>query len=142
MCNLYRLTNTNAEVAHLFDAVVGQVGNAGMGEVYPGYTGLVVVRGELRSMIWGFPLVLKGKSGQPLKPKPINNARADKLDGFMWRYSVAERRCLIPVSAFAEAQGGRARRRGPGLHCLTKTCSRSRASGATRPNGDRPTAWS
>ncbi len=56
-------------------------------------------------MVWGFPLVLKGKNGQPLKPKPVNNARADKLDGFMWRYSFAERRCLIPVSAFAEAEG-------------------------------------
>ena len=113
MCNLYRLTKPNHEVAHLFDAVVGSVGNAGMGEVYPGYTGLVVAKGqagggkptELRSMTWGFPLVLKGKNGQPLKPKPVNNARADKLDGFMWRYSFAERRCLIPVSAFAEAEG-------------------------------------
>lgn len=34
-------------MAHLLDAVAGQVGNAGMGEVYPGYTGLVRVRGEL-----------------------------------------------------------------------------------------------
>ena len=105
MCNLYRLTKPNHEVAHLFDAVVGSVGNAGMGEVYPGYPGLVLARNELRSMAWGFPLVLKGKNGQPLKPKPVNNARADKLDGFMWRYSFAERRCLIPVSAFAEAEG-------------------------------------
>ena len=99
MCNLYRLTKPNHEVAHLFDAVVGAVGNAGMGEVYPGYSGLVVAKGELRSMTWGFPLVLKGKNGQPLKPKPVNNARADKLDGFMWRYAFQERRCLIPVSA-------------------------------------------
>ena len=105
MCNLYRLTKPNHEVAHLFDAVVGAVGNAGMGEVYPGYSGLVVAKGELRSMTWGFPLVLKGKNGQPLKPKPVNNARADKLDGFMWRYAFQERRCLIPVSAFAEAEG-------------------------------------
>ena len=30
-------------------------------------------------MTWGFPLVLKGKNGQPLKPKPVNNARTDKL---------------------------------------------------------------
>jgi len=105
MCNLYRLTRPNHEVAHLFDAMVGQVGNAGMGEVYPGRPGLVVARGELRAMTWGFPLVLKGKAGQPLKPKPVNNARADKLGGFMWRHALHERRCLIPVSAFAEAEG-------------------------------------
>jgi putative SOS response-associated peptidase YedK len=107
MCNLYRLTKPNHETAHLFDAIVGSVGNAGMGEVYPGKPGLVVANGELRSMTWGFPLVLKGKNGQPLKPKPINNARADKLDGFMWRYSFQERRCLIPVTAFAEVEGER-----------------------------------
>jgi len=48
---------------------------------------------------------MKGKSGQSLKPKPVNNARTDKLDGFFWRSSFEERRCLIPVSAWAEAQG-------------------------------------
>jgi putative SOS response-associated peptidase YedK len=56
-------------------------------------------------MTWGFPLALKGKNGQPLKPKPVNNCRTDKLDGFMWRYSFQERRCLIPVTAFCEAEG-------------------------------------
>ena len=61
MCNLYRMTKANAEIANLFSAVVGQVGNAGGGEVYPGYPGLVVVGGELRSMTWGFPLVLKAQ---------------------------------------------------------------------------------
>ena len=105
MCNLYRMTTTASEVANLLSAIVGEVGNAGGGEVYPGYPGLVVANGELRSMTWGFPLVLRGKNEQPLKPKPVNNARADKLDGFMWRYSFQERRCLIPVNAFAEAEG-------------------------------------
>lgn len=104
MCNLYRMTKAHAEVARLFNASLGSVGNVGE-EVYPGYPGLVVARGELRSMVWGFPLVLKGKNGQPLKPRPVNNARADKLDSFMWRYSFQERRCLIPLTAFAEAEG-------------------------------------
>ena len=104
MCNLYRMTKATAEVANLFRATHGSIGNFAT-EVYPGYPGLVVAGGELRSMAWGFPLVLKGKNGQPLKPKPVNNARADKLDGFMWRYSFAERRCLIPVTQFAEAEG-------------------------------------
>jgi putative SOS response-associated peptidase YedK len=113
MCNLYRMTKATAEVAHLFGAQLGSTGNFAT-EVFPGYPGLVVAPQagsasprslELRSMVWGFPLVLKGKNGQPLKPQPVNNARADKLDGFMWRYSFQERRCLIPVSAFAEAEG-------------------------------------
>jgi putative SOS response-associated peptidase YedK len=104
MCNLYRMTKATDEVARLFNAKAGSIGNAAT-EVYPGYPGLVVAGGQLRSMVWGFPLVLKGKNGQPLKPKPVNNARADKLDGFMWRYSFQERRCLIPVTEFAEAEG-------------------------------------
>ena len=105
MCNLYRMTKTTDEIAHLFDAVVGQIGNAAPGEVYPGRPGFVVAGGEVRSMTWGFPLVLKGKNGQLLKPKPVNNTRADKLDSFMWRFSFQERRCLIPVTEFAEAEG-------------------------------------
>lgn len=106
MCNLYRMTKGVDEVARLFSAGVGQVGNAG-GDVYPGYPGLVMAGGELRSMAWGFPLAMKGAKGQPLKPKPVNNTRADQLDSFMWRYSFAERRCLIPVTEFAEAEGER-----------------------------------
>ena len=104
MCNLYRMTKGTAEIANLFRAKADPPGNAGE-LVYPGYPGLVVAEGRVRQMAWGFPLVLKGKSGQLLKPRPVNNARSDKLDGFMWRYSFQERRCLIPVSEFAEAEG-------------------------------------
>ena len=106
MCNLYRLSKGPAEIAKWFGGTADTPRNAGE-LVYPGYPGLVVASGHVRQMAWGFPLVLKGKNGQPLKPKPVNNARADKLDGFMWRYSFAERRCLIPLSAFAEAEGER-----------------------------------
>lgn len=107
MCNLYRMTKTVSEVARWFDAVEA-TGGANFGaEVYPGYPGLVVAEGEVRRMTWGFPLVLKGKQGQPLKPKPVNNARSDKLDSFFWRHSFVERRCLIPLTGWAEAQGPR-----------------------------------
>lgn len=56
-------------------------------------------------MSWGFPLIMKGKSGQALKPKPVNNARIDKLDGGFWRSSFHARRCLIPMAGFCEAEG-------------------------------------
>lgn len=105
MCNLYRMTKATSEVAQLFGVEAPQGSNAGE-EVYPGYPGLVFDGAALRSMTWGFPLALKSKkTGQPLKPKPVNNTRSDKLDSFMWRYSFAERRCLIPLTAFAEAEG-------------------------------------
>lgn len=105
MCNLYRMTRTTSEVAKWFDAI-DAMGGANFGaEVYPGYPGAVVAGGKVRQMTWGFPLQMKGKQGQPLKPKPVNNARADKLDSFFWRYSFEERRCIIPVTAWAEAEG-------------------------------------
>jgi len=108
MCNLYKMTKTVDEVARLFGAVAEPAGNAG-DTVYPGYPGIVVApdagRLRVRQMVWGFPLTLKGKSGQRLKPKPVNNCRTDKLDSFMWKYSFQERRCLIPVSGFCEAEG-------------------------------------
>jgi putative SOS response-associated peptidase YedK len=99
------MTKAPDEVAKLFGASLTRIGNAAGGEVYPGYPGLVVAGGELRPMAWGFPLVMKGKSGQPLKPRPVNNTRTDKLDSGFWKPSFQQRRCLIPVTAFAEAEG-------------------------------------
>ncbi len=103
MCNLYRMTRTVDEMASLFD-VQARAGNVGQ-EVYPGYPGYVIAEGRMQTMAWGFPLTLKGKNGQALKPKPVNNARCDKLRSPFWRSSFEDRRCLIPMTAFAEAQG-------------------------------------
>ena len=108
MCNLYRMTKGTAEVANLF-AVAPDPGANFAAEVYPGYPGLVLAEGRARAMTWGFPLVLKGKQGQPLKPKPVTNAREDKLDTAFWRDSFARRRCLIPVSQWAEPRGAAGR---------------------------------
>ena len=104
MCNLYKMTRSVDEVAQLFNVAADKGANVGS-HVYPGYPGWVVAEGQICSMAWGFPLTLKGKSGKPLKPKPVNNARADKLDSRFWNASFRDRRCLIPVSAFAEAEG-------------------------------------
>lgn len=104
MCNLYRLSKGPAEIAKLFGGLADPPGNAGE-NIYPGYPGYVMAEGRVRQMTWGFPFAMKGKNGQPLKPKAVNNARTDKLDSFMWRYSFQDRRCLIPVTEFAEAEG-------------------------------------
>ncbi len=106
MCNLYRMTKATTEVANWFKAA-DHAGSANFGdEVFPGYPGVVIADGKVTQMIWGFPLAQKSKrTGEPLKPKPVNNARSDKLDSFMWRYSFEERRCLIPLTAWAEAEG-------------------------------------
>ncbi len=105
MCNLYRMTRTVDEVAKLFE-VRNEAGGANLGaEVYPGYPGVVMENGQLRQMNWGFPLQMKGAKGQLLKPKPVNNARTDKLGSFFWKSSFERRRCLIPLTGWAEAQG-------------------------------------
>ena len=109
MCNLYRMSKSQDEVAHFFDAIAQDLSVApgsNMPEmVYPGYPGMVLAENRLSQMTWGFPLNRKGARGQPLKPKPINDARTDKLSGPFWSASFRARRCLIPLSDFAEAEG-------------------------------------
>ena len=105
MCNLYRMDKSVSEVARWFKALNGAAGTNAAELVYPGYPGLVVADGMVRSMSWGFPLERKGKGGKALKPKPVNNTRTDKLDSFFWRSSFRDRRCIIPVTAWAEAEG-------------------------------------
>ena len=119
MCNLYRLTKDMSDVGRLFGAR-NPLAGANLGaEVYPGYPGVVVTPtaagAELRRMTWGFPLALTGKQGQKLKPRPVNNARSDKLDSYMWRTSFQHRRCLIPLTAWAEAEGVPKSKGGPGM---------------------------
>lgn len=92
------MSRSAAEIGSLFEVRVGEGANFGA-EVYPGYPGLVIADGSAQTMVWGFPLSLKGKSGQPLKPKAVNNARQDKLRTSFWKLSFERRRCLIPVSA-------------------------------------------
>ena len=99
------MTAPREAVARLFKTEVDHGANFAA-EVYPGYRGLVIAGGRAQAMTWGFPLVLKSKrTGQPLKPKPVNNTREDKLHTAFWRDSFAKRRCLIPVAQWAEAEG-------------------------------------
>lgn len=107
MCNLYRMTRGRDEVARWFGAIDEAAGANFGDEVYPGYPALVVAEGAVRPMTWGFPRRMTGAKGQSLKPRPVNNARSDKLDGFFWRDSFVNRRCLIPLTAWAEAEGER-----------------------------------
>lgn len=105
MCNLYKVKSSHTEVADFFDAIVEDFGANTPEEIYPGYPTMVVADGRLRSMVWGFPLAQTGAKGQSLKPKPVNNTRTDRVKSFFWRDSFENRRCLIPVSTFAEAEG-------------------------------------
>jgi len=109
MCNLYRMTSPIADVANMAKAMADPGANFAA-EVYKGYQGLVVADGVARSMVWGFPRHQVSKTtGKPLRPSHTNNARDDKLLSFFWKDSFANRRCLIPVTAWAEAEGEKGR---------------------------------
>jgi len=107
MCNLYTVRKSAAEVAQHFGVRTAAPSNAPE-EVHPGLPGLVVREGDggrvMQSMVWGFPLRLKGMS-PTAKPKPVNNI-AD-LQKPMWKGLAAKPqwRCLIPLTGFAEAEG-------------------------------------
>jgi putative SOS response-associated peptidase YedK len=109
MCN--RATPGDREkIVNLFDIKKVRIFNEGPRIVHPREPAPVVRldHGELtlEQMTWGFPVVLKGKRGEPLKPKPVNNARFDKLKGFWRRWaSEPKHRCLIPTARYAEAVG-------------------------------------
>ncbi|MCW6530687.1 SOS response-associated peptidase family protein [Sphingomonas sp. MMSM20] len=109
MCNLYAVRRSAAEVAAHFGVENPVASNAG-DEVYPGYPGVVVREQDgqrvMQSMAWGFPLRLRTMK-PTAKPKAVNNI-AD-LSKNMW-IGLARKpqwRCLIPVTAFAEAEGAK-----------------------------------
>ena len=114
MCNLYtERLGADAVAAH-FNVKMPDIARFNVPEeVYPGYPGAVVRESEgrctLQSMVWGFPLRLKTMP-PTAKPKPVNNI-ADLRKG-MW-IGLARKpqwRCLIPLTAFAEAEGEKGRK--------------------------------
>lgn len=108
MCNRYRPGERETIRQH-FGAKMWREINDGPAIVHPKDPGWVVRQVDgalvLDQMMWGFPVVLTGRKGQPLKPKAVNNARMDKLNGFWRRWTGPEHRCLIPATSYAEAVG-------------------------------------
>lgn len=115
MCNRYQQAAIQ-DAREALNAIIETPFNIGHDIIHPQSPGLVVkrVNGQrvLANMTWGFPLILaeareraKAK-GAAVKPKPVNNARTDKLTSGFWnRWTDPAHRCLIPVHAYAEAVG-------------------------------------
>lgn len=112
MCNRYEQLELDLVIVD-YDAEPVRPMNGGPPIVHPRDTGTVVrIEGGRRvvdAMSWGFPVYVRGRTGtrgQQLKPRPVNNARFDKLGGFWKRWAVnPANRCLMPVRRFAEAAG-------------------------------------
>lgn len=119
MCNRYQQAAIQ-EAKDALNAIIETPFNVGSDIIHPQSPGLVVkrVNGQrvLANMTWGFPLILAESreraraKGVQVKPKPVNNARTDKLaSGFWNKWTDPAHRCLIPVHAYAEAVGQKGR---------------------------------
>ena len=115
MCNLYSNTMSKDAMRELFDIAPSQdaLGNAEpLPAIFPkGMAPIVGTNADgsrwLRPAHWGFVMPQTSKrTGAPIQPKAVNNARDDKLRASsFWRKSFATRRCLIPATSFCEAKG-------------------------------------
>jgi putative SOS response-associated peptidase YedK len=104
MCNLYSMTKAPEAVLRLFR--VGHNRAAAIetkDAIFPGHMAPVVRLGgdgerDLVQMSWGFVLPQAGRA-----PRRVTNVRDDKARGSpFWRESFETRRCLVPVTSFAE----------------------------------------
>ncbi len=115
MCNLYSNTIPVTAMRQLFDVTV-ELDTLGHAEpfpvIYPKPLAPVVRKGdqgerELVSLSWGFRATKKSKkTGAIIQPGAWNNARDENVrSNGLWKQSFEERRSLVPVSSFCEAQG-------------------------------------
>lgn len=108
MCNLYSMTSAQDSVRQLFEVTDPRQPNLPLlRAIFPGQDAPVVRPvedgRELTMMHWGFVLPQQGKA-----PKDVTNARDDKVrESRFWRESFERRRCLVPVTSFAEPKGKR-----------------------------------
>ena len=135
MCNRAERGQTD-KVLRLFGARLGAAFNDGPLVVHPKEPGSVLrlVDGQLvlEQMTWGFPVALASKRDPKVKnkPKPVNNARFDKLGSFWKRWAENPvQRCLIPTVRYAEAVGERGKldcmaRHGHAVHRLQSAFAR------------------
>ncbi|KAB2847394.1 MAG: SOS response-associated peptidase, partial [Hyphomicrobiaceae bacterium] len=104
MCNLYSMTRAREAVLRLFRVS----DNRAMAfepkyAIFPGHHAPIVRESEggtreIVTMSWGFVLLQHGRA-----PRRVTNFRDDKtLKSPFWRDSFEQRRCLVPVSSFAE----------------------------------------
>jgi len=108
MCNLYSQTASVETIRSVFGItrVHPSAGNLpAQPAIFPAFEAPVVrpIEGgrELSILSWGFVLPQKDRAA-----KRVINARDEKVrTSSFWRGSFEERRCLVPVTSFAEPKG-------------------------------------
>lgn len=101
MCNRYRMTARQAELALQFGTEVQEDLIFPTGDLFPKRQGLVIRddgRRLVEAMTWGFPPPGTSKA-------PVTNVR--NLASSFWRTALGrpDRRCLVPVTSFCEWEG-------------------------------------
>lgn len=117
MCNLYANTLPAEAMRRIFVVApdCDHIGNQPPQSAIHPRADAPVVRREpdggraLCRMHWGFVLPQESKrTGKPILPKAVTNARDDRLrTSPFWRESFETRRCLVPATAFCEPRGRR-----------------------------------
>jgi putative SOS response-associated peptidase YedK len=108
MCNLYSLNGTREEIGKYL-----KVSHNRMGQfpeqltMFPARDAPIVRLAEdgereLVTMSWGFVLLQDSKA-----PRRVTNTRDDKMQSPFWKQSIEQRRCLVPVTSFAEPDDGK-----------------------------------
>ena len=107
MCNLYSQTKAREAVARLFRVSDNRAAAfEPLPAIFPGHNAPVVRLAadgerELSLLSWGFVMPQGNKAA-----KRVTNARDEKVrTSIFWRGSFEERRCLVPVTSFAEPKG-------------------------------------
>jgi putative SOS response-associated peptidase YedK len=104
VCNLYSMTRAREAVLRLFRVSDNRaMAFAPKDAIFPGHIAPVIRATadgarELVTMSWGFVLQQAGRA-----PRRVTNFRDDKTRvSPFWRDSFRARRCLVPVTSFAE----------------------------------------
>jgi putative SOS response-associated peptidase YedK len=107
MCNLYSVRTSRATLARKFRLSDNRmVAVDALPAIFPGRMAPIIKPAddgerELVMRSWGFVLLRKGYA-----PKRVTNTRDDKVGSHFWKDSFAERRCLVPATAFCEPDEG------------------------------------
>ena len=108
MCNLYSLNGTREEIGKYLKVSHNRMGQFNEQlTMFPAREAPIVRLAEdgereLVTMSWGFILLQDGKA-----PRRVTNTRDDKMQSPFWKQSIEQRRCLVPVTSFAEPDDGK-----------------------------------
>lgn len=108
MCNLYTVRTSRAALARKFMLSDNRMAAfEPLPAIFPGHMAPIIKQSadgerELVMRSWGFVLLRDGYA-----PKRVTNTRDDKVQTKFWKDSFEKRRCVVPVTAFAEPDEGK-----------------------------------